>query len=159
MKTLTRKCFIPISLALLLAGCTAPSQLILALDGVSIAANAAAPFAGQYAPYVAAVATFAKATAATLQTNPTITSGTLLQILQNAESIATPELTGASPQQQALIGAIEAAFNGFVALLRTHADNSRFMPRTAVVYQLTKADLKKLADTQVKATAALNNIK
>lgn len=154
-----RICLILLSAALLsAAACGVVSNLIFGLDAISIAASAAAPVAGQYAPYVALAAQFCTDTAVELGTAKPA-SKQAADIFESAVTLAaqSPDLTNATPQQKALIGAIAKAIPAFVNLLQAQlapvpaGGAGSFMGRVKAYARtkpvpLTRADRKKLEE-------------
>ena len=171
MKTRSRLQCAALVLALLsllsLTGCPSPGTgLVLALDGVAIAANAAVPFVGPYAPFVSAVAQAATAAATEVNSSDSSTLQ-LSKILALMESVVLqfPALANASPQTVAVIMAIEVAVQAVITLIqnsqktaaayaaKSPANAAKMKALASAPIQLNKSDAQVLLDIFKKDAA------
>lgn len=116
-------------LALSLIGCQTPSGVVVALDGLSVAAAAAASFVPPpYTAYVQAAGEFAAFGASELTSSDSPATQTA-KILAKAELLTAeqPDVRNADPQIRARIAAIEAALNAVVLIIQ------QLQPKTATL--------------------------
>jgi hypothetical protein len=140
-----------ITAMLALVGCSNTS-LVVSINVIAIAASAAVPFAGQYAPFVLAAAEGAGACATELTTiHPAAEQySKILDILTGVVN-KYPNIDNASPETKLKILAIEAAINAAIRMIRVQVGQAATMVKGAFAdgpsIPINKSDAAKLVET------------
>ena len=134
-----------------LVGCSNTS-LVVSVNVIAIAASAAVPFAGQYAPFVLAAAEGAGACATELTSvDPAAEQySKILDILTGVVN-KYPNIDNASPETKLKIVAIESAINLTIQLVRSQIGQAATIVKGAFAdgpsIPISKADAAKLVET------------
>ena len=139
-----------LALVMPLGGCGGTTDVVLVLNGISVAANAAVPFAGQYAPFVRLAADGAQMAANELMTQDPA-SIQYSKIVADLTDLTNqfPDVTNADPQTRDRIQAIESAVKAAVQLVENLLAKGKTL---AMASPAARAQVRAVADVPVKLT-------